>query len=155
MVARSHAGPLTATISERIEATPEISVIRRRPAPPPTQLALVGTSTESATVPKKKRARKAFTEAYKAKVIAQVVKARKDGSGNAISVAKSEGISVGNIQNWMRLAGKTTLRANKANGKPGRRRVAPGDLSSVTNELKAALVHVDQLKKQLRALLDD
>lgn len=107
------------------------------------------------TTKKKKGKRTNFTDAYKAKIVARVLKGRKAGTETALSVAAAEGISAGNIQNWLKAAGKVNHRSEKANGKPGRRRPEADDLGTITSQLSTAMAEVAKLKKRLRELLAD
>lgn len=168
MTVRSHARPLTATITERIQATPEIAVLRRRPvlvSPPLNPVPIEPAPTEAPdTMPKKpkKKTRATYTEQYKKDIVKRVMAGRADGSETIKSIAKAEGLYAGNVNNWLKAFksswqktskktnGKASKKSSKANGA-----VPAGDLSTLTAELGEALGRVNAIKKRMRALLGD
>lgn len=103
---------------------------------------------------KKKKTRKTFDAAFKAKAVARALAAQESGSESVREVARDLEITDASIYQWIKAA-KEANGAAKPADKGRKPRGGGGDIQTVSRELASAMEHVAKLKKKLRKMLGE
>jgi transposase-like protein len=158
------AKPLTATVKERVKdkkhriAPPTaLAPVYLLPKPEPTEPTAPPKAEPEPVAAKKKKGSNRYTDEFKAKVIARVLKAKESGEETVTAIATDEKVTETAIYGWLKRAreeakGKTNGASTEVVGrKPGR--LPKSDMKTLTRELADAMDRVAVLKKRLVKML--